>query len=112
VDAGCKSLISICFLKIAGAPIGSLKFLGSTEESMACAQYHDLRVDVGCKSLISICFSKIAGAPIGSLKFLGSKEESMACALRRDGVADSGNSYGTSVPSSWVRTGGQYLCHL
>jgi hypothetical protein len=37
VDAGCKSLISICFSKIAGAPIGSLKFLGSKEESMACA---------------------------------------------------------------------------
>jgi hypothetical protein len=36
VDAGCKSLISICFSKIAGAPIGSLKFLGSKEESMAC----------------------------------------------------------------------------
>jgi hypothetical protein len=29
VEAGCKSLISICFSKIAGAPIGSLKFLGS-----------------------------------------------------------------------------------
>jgi hypothetical protein len=37
VDAGCKSLISICFSKIAGAPIGSLKFLGNKEESMACA---------------------------------------------------------------------------
>jgi hypothetical protein len=37
VDAGCNSLISICFSKIAGAPIGSLKFLGSKEESMACA---------------------------------------------------------------------------
>jgi hypothetical protein len=37
VDAGCKSLISICFSKIAGAPIDSLKFLGSKEESMACA---------------------------------------------------------------------------
>jgi hypothetical protein len=37
VDAGGKSLISICFSKIAGAPIGSLKFLGSKEESMACA---------------------------------------------------------------------------
>jgi hypothetical protein len=37
VDAECKSLISICFSKIAGAPIGSLKFLGSKEESMACA---------------------------------------------------------------------------
>ncbi|MEJ2062098.1 MAG: hypothetical protein P8X74_02245 [Reinekea sp.] len=32
-----KSIISICFSKIAGAPIGSLKFLGSKEESMACA---------------------------------------------------------------------------
>ncbi|MEJ2044126.1 MAG: hypothetical protein P8X89_12700 [Reinekea sp.] len=31
------TLISICFSKIAGAPIGSLKFLGSKEESMACA---------------------------------------------------------------------------
>ncbi|MEJ2063471.1 MAG: hypothetical protein P8X74_09405 [Reinekea sp.] len=30
-------MISICFSKIAGAPIGSLKFLGSKEESMACA---------------------------------------------------------------------------
>ncbi|MEJ2074689.1 MAG: hypothetical protein P8X79_14645 [Reinekea sp.] len=29
-------MISICFSKIAGAPIGSLK-LGSKEESMACA---------------------------------------------------------------------------
>jgi hypothetical protein len=37
VDAGCKSLISICFSKIAGAPIGSPQFLGSKEESMACA---------------------------------------------------------------------------
>jgi hypothetical protein len=37
VDAGGESLISICFSKIAGAPIGSLKFLGSKEESMACA---------------------------------------------------------------------------
>jgi hypothetical protein len=36
VDAGCKSLISICFSKIAGAPVGSLKFLGNKEESMAC----------------------------------------------------------------------------
>jgi hypothetical protein len=33
VDAGCKSLISICFSKIAGPP----QFLGSKEESMACA---------------------------------------------------------------------------
>ncbi|MEJ2065311.1 MAG: hypothetical protein P8X74_18850, partial [Reinekea sp.] len=30
-------LISICFSKIAGAPIGSPQFLGSKEESMACA---------------------------------------------------------------------------
>jgi threonine aldolase len=38
VDAECKSLISICFSKIAGAPIGSVKFWGSKkEESMACA---------------------------------------------------------------------------
>jgi hypothetical protein len=37
VDAERKSLISICFSKIAGAPIGSLKFLGNKEESMACA---------------------------------------------------------------------------
>jgi hypothetical protein len=36
-DAGCKSLISVCFSKIAGAPIGLLKFLGGKEESMACA---------------------------------------------------------------------------
>jgi hypothetical protein len=32
-----KSLISICFSKIAGAPIGSLQFLAGKEESMACA---------------------------------------------------------------------------
>jgi hypothetical protein len=37
VNAECKSLISICFSKIAGAPIGSAQFLGSKEESMACA---------------------------------------------------------------------------
>jgi hypothetical protein len=37
VEAGCKSLISICFSKIAGAPIGSPQFWGSKEESMACA---------------------------------------------------------------------------
>jgi hypothetical protein len=37
VDAECKSLISICFSKIAGAPIGSPQFWGSKEESMACA---------------------------------------------------------------------------
>jgi hypothetical protein len=37
LDAGYKSLISICFSKIAGAPIGSPLFLGSKEESMACA---------------------------------------------------------------------------
>jgi hypothetical protein len=37
VDAGCTSLISICFSKIAGAPIGSPQFLASKEESMACA---------------------------------------------------------------------------
>jgi hypothetical protein len=36
-DAGCKRLISICFSKIAGAPIGSPQFLASKEESMACA---------------------------------------------------------------------------
>jgi hypothetical protein len=36
VDAGSKSLISICFSKIAGAAIGSPQFLGSKEESMAC----------------------------------------------------------------------------
>jgi hypothetical protein len=30
-------LISICFSKIVGAPIGSPQFLGSKEESMACA---------------------------------------------------------------------------
>jgi hypothetical protein len=33
VDAECKSLISICFSKIVGSP----QFLGSKEESMACA---------------------------------------------------------------------------
>jgi hypothetical protein len=37
VDAGCESLISICFSKISGARIGSLEFWGSKEESMACA---------------------------------------------------------------------------
>jgi hypothetical protein len=37
VDAGGESLISIRFSKIAGAPIGSPQFLGSKEESMACA---------------------------------------------------------------------------
>jgi hypothetical protein len=36
VDAGCKSLISICFSKNAGAPVGSPQFLGNKEESMAC----------------------------------------------------------------------------
>ncbi|MEJ2063193.1 MAG: hypothetical protein P8X74_07960 [Reinekea sp.] len=30
-------MISICFSKIAGAPIGSPQFLGNKEESMACA---------------------------------------------------------------------------
>ncbi|MEJ2074454.1 MAG: hypothetical protein P8X79_13460 [Reinekea sp.] len=68
------------FSKIAGAPIVSLKFLGSKEESMDCVLH----------PLWSHGFRKIAGAPIGSLKFLGSKEESMACALRRSGVTDSG----------------------
>jgi hypothetical protein len=29
VDAECRSLISICFSKIAGAPVGSPQFLGS-----------------------------------------------------------------------------------
>jgi hypothetical protein len=47
VDAECKSLISICFSKIAGAPIGSLKFLGSKEESMACALRRDGVTDSG-----------------------------------------------------------------
>jgi hypothetical protein len=37
VDAECKSLVSICFEKTAGAPIGSLKFLGSKQEAMAYA---------------------------------------------------------------------------
>jgi hypothetical protein len=37
VDAECKSLISICFSKIAGAAIGSPQFLASKEESMVCA---------------------------------------------------------------------------
>jgi hypothetical protein len=37
VDVGCESLISICFSKIAGAPVGSPQFLGSKEESMACS---------------------------------------------------------------------------
>jgi hypothetical protein len=84
VDAGCKSLISICFSKIAGAPIGSPQFLGSKEKSMACALRRYRVTDSG-----SICFSKIASAPIGSPRFLGSKEESMACALRRNGITDS-----------------------
>ncbi|MEJ2074244.1 MAG: hypothetical protein P8X79_12380 [Reinekea sp.] len=44
-----KSLISICFSKIAGAPIGSLKFLGSKEESMACAQRRYGVTDSGSK---------------------------------------------------------------
>ncbi|MEJ2062216.1 MAG: hypothetical protein P8X74_02885 [Reinekea sp.] len=30
-------MISICFSKIAGAPVGSPQFWGSKEESMACA---------------------------------------------------------------------------
>ncbi|MEJ2062871.1 MAG: hypothetical protein P8X74_06305 [Reinekea sp.] len=30
-------MMSICFSKIAGAPIGSPQFLRSKEESMACA---------------------------------------------------------------------------
>ncbi|MEJ2074782.1 MAG: hypothetical protein P8X79_15115 [Reinekea sp.] len=30
-------MVNFCFSKIAGAPIGSLKFLGSKEESMACS---------------------------------------------------------------------------
>jgi hypothetical protein len=50
VDAGCESLISICFSKIAGAPIGSLKFLGSKEESMACALCRFGVTDSGLKS--------------------------------------------------------------
>ncbi|MEJ2065348.1 MAG: hypothetical protein P8X74_19040 [Reinekea sp.] len=33
MDAGGKNLISICFSKIAGTP----QFMGSKEESMACA---------------------------------------------------------------------------
>ncbi|MEJ2062632.1 MAG: hypothetical protein P8X74_05060 [Reinekea sp.] len=33
-------MIPICFSKIAGAPIGSPRFLGSKEESMACALRH------------------------------------------------------------------------
>jgi hypothetical protein len=40
VDAEYKSLISICFSKIAGAAIGSPLFLGSKEASMACALCH------------------------------------------------------------------------
>jgi hypothetical protein len=47
VDVGCKSLISICFSKIAGTPIGSLKFLGSKEESMACVLRRDGITDSG-----------------------------------------------------------------
>jgi hypothetical protein len=47
VDAGGKRLVSICFSKIAGAPIGSLKFLGSKEESMACALRRDGVTDSG-----------------------------------------------------------------
>jgi hypothetical protein len=53
VDAGCKSLISICFAKIAGAPIGLPQFLGSKEESMACALRRYGVTDSG------ICFAKI-----------------------------------------------------
>jgi hypothetical protein len=48
VDAGCNSLISICFSKIAGAPIGSSQFLGSKEKSMACALRRDGATDSGC----------------------------------------------------------------
>ncbi|MEJ2063738.1 MAG: hypothetical protein P8X74_10760 [Reinekea sp.] len=47
MDAGCKSLISICFSKIAGAPIGSPQFLASKEESMACALRRDGVTDSG-----------------------------------------------------------------
>ncbi|MEJ2062946.1 MAG: hypothetical protein P8X74_06680 [Reinekea sp.] len=48
------------------APIGSSQFLGSKEESMACALRRYGVTDSGsldaeCNSLISICFSKIAG---------------------------------------------------
>jgi hypothetical protein len=46
VDAGGKSLIFICFSKIAGG-IGSLTFWGSKEESMACALRRDGVMDSG-----------------------------------------------------------------
>ncbi|MEJ2062436.1 MAG: hypothetical protein P8X74_04010 [Reinekea sp.] len=43
--------ISICFSKIAGAPIGSPQFLGSKEESMACALRRYGVTDSGDSSL-------------------------------------------------------------
>jgi hypothetical protein len=51
MDAGCKSLIFICFSKIAGA-IGSLKFLGSKEKSIACALCRDGVTDSGIKQTL------------------------------------------------------------
>jgi hypothetical protein len=56
VDAGCKSLISICFSKIAGVPIGSPQFLGSKEESMACTLRRYGVTDSGFKHPAG-CFS-------------------------------------------------------
>jgi hypothetical protein len=56
VDAGCKSLISICFSKIAGAPIGSPQFLGSKEESMACALRRSGVTDSGTVNLLKAPF--------------------------------------------------------
>ncbi|MEJ2066318.1 MAG: hypothetical protein P8X74_24070 [Reinekea sp.] len=37
MDAGCKSLMSICFSKTADAPMGAPLFWGTKQESMACA---------------------------------------------------------------------------
>jgi hypothetical protein len=54
VDAGCKSLISICSSKIAGAPIGSPQFLGSREESMACALCHFGVTDSGLNQRVTL----------------------------------------------------------
>jgi hypothetical protein len=71
VDAGCKSLISICFSKIAGAPIGSPQFLGSKEESMACALRRYGVTDSGVY-LVPLILGYEAEIRIGLTHFLGS----------------------------------------
>ncbi|MEJ2073095.1 MAG: hypothetical protein P8X79_06520 [Reinekea sp.] len=40
-------MVSICFSKIAGLPIGSPRFLGSKQELMACALCRDGVTDSG-----------------------------------------------------------------